>query len=127
MSEDDIAGNDSPPTATSSGVERRGDDDTRVGLSDELTRFQIDLLVAAARLGDGASGQDLKRRILDAWNAGEAAINHGRLYSNLDTLVERGLLRRGTLDRRTNEYRITDTGRAVLTDRRTWLNTSGSV
>jgi DNA-binding PadR family transcriptional regulator len=98
-------------------------DDTRTTLGDELTRFQIDLLVAAARLGRGASGQDIKRRIVAAWGTSEAAINHGRLYSNLDVLVDAGLLTQSVLDRRTNEYRITDAGREVLRDRYDWLAT----
>jgi len=121
MTENDTQDGEASPTDD----QRRNS--TSIGLSDELTRFQIDLLVAAARLGSGTSGQDLKRRIIEAWDVEEAAINHGRLYSNLDAMVEMGLLQRGILDRRTNEYRITDAGQVVLADRHRWTDPSDSV
>ncbi len=35
-------------------------------------------------------------------------LNHSRLYQNLDQLTERGLLRKGKKDDRTNEYATTD-------------------
>ncbi|MFO7907959.1 MAG: helix-turn-helix transcriptional regulator [Pirellulaceae bacterium] len=34
----------------------------------------------------------------------EKEIHHGRLYPNLDTLVEKGLVEKGQRDRRTNYY-----------------------
>jgi DNA-binding PadR family transcriptional regulator len=42
----------------------------------------------------------------------EPGINHGRLYPNLDTLVEKGLIEKGERDRRTNFYRTTRRGGA---------------
>jgi len=50
----------------------------------------------------------------------ETEIRHGRLYPNLDTLVGRGLLEKGEIDRRTNFYALTDEGRDVLERRREW-------
>lgn len=47
-------------------------------------------------------------------------INHGRLYPNLDTLVEKGLVEKSTIDKRTNGYEITDRGRRELEARREW-------
>jgi len=122
MTEDETVARASHPPADGSADEQQAEGSS-IGLSDELTRFQIDLLVAAARLGEEASGQDLKRRILDTWTDGDTAITHGRLYANLDKLVDRGLLQRGSIDRRTNEYRITGAGQRVLADRRQWLQT----
>jgi len=42
---------------------------------------------------------------LDAYY--EQEINHGRLYPNLDDLVNKGLLEKGELDKRTNVYTVT--------------------
>ena len=48
----------------------------------------------------------------------ESEINHGRLYPNLDTLVDKGLLEKGSKDRRTNFYTVTRRGRRELEYRR---------
>ncbi|WP_101297840.1 PadR family transcriptional regulator [Halegenticoccus soli] len=82
----------------------------------DLSGFQRDLLYVIAGF-ENPSGQDVKEeleRYLDE------EINHGRLYPNLDTLVERGYVEKGQIDRRTNSYRITDSGRQQLQDRREW-------
>ncbi|OVE84425.1 PadR family transcriptional regulator [Natronolimnobius baerhuensis] len=82
----------------------------------DLTGFQRDLLVVIAGL-DRPSGQTIKTNIeTDA----DIDINHGRLYPNLDTLVNRGLVEKGQLDRRTNYYAITDAGREELQERESW-------
>lgn len=49
-------------------------------------------------------------------------INHGRLYPNLDALVEKGLIEKGKLDDRTNVYTLTQRGRRELEARREWEN-----
>ncbi|AEH38797.1 PadR family transcriptional regulator [Halopiger xanaduensis] len=82
----------------------------------ELTGFQRDLLVVIAGL-DQPSGQTIKENIED--DAG-TDINHGRLYPNLDTLVNQGLVEKGQLDRRTNYYEITDDGEEALQERESW-------
>jgi len=82
----------------------------------ELTGFQRDLLYVIAGAAE-PSGQDIKEE-LEKYYPNE--INHGRLYPNLDTLVDKGLVEKGELDRRTNYYEITDQGRSYLTDRREW-------
>ncbi|RKD95104.1 PadR family transcriptional regulator [Halopiger aswanensis] len=82
----------------------------------ELTGFQRDLLVVIAGL-DQPSGQTIKENIED--DAG-VDINHGRLYPNLDTLVNQGLVEKGQLDRRTNYYEITADGKEALQDRESW-------
>jgi DNA-binding PadR family transcriptional regulator len=44
------------------------------------------------------------------------------LYPNLDTLVEKGLVNKGELDRRTKFYELTKRGRRELEARREWEN-----
>ena len=44
----------------------------------------------------------------------------GRLYPNLDTLVEKGLVEKGEKDRRTNVYTVTKCGQRELEARRDW-------
>jgi DNA-binding PadR family transcriptional regulator len=82
----------------------------------ELTGFQRDLLYVIAG-ADQPSGQDVKEE-LEQYYPNE--INHGRLYPNLDTLVNRSLVKKGEIDRRTNYYAITDEGHETLVDRRGW-------
>jgi len=83
---------------------------------DDLTGFQRDLLYVIAG-ADQPSGQDVKEEI-EEYYASE--INHGRLYPNLDTLVNKEVVEKGQLDRRTNYYAITDPGFKAIQDRREW-------
>ena len=50
----------------------------------------------------------------------EQEINHGRLYPNLDDLVNKGLLEKGELDKRTNVYTVTQRGLREIEARREW-------
>ena len=87
----------------------------------DLSKFQIRVLAvlnAAEREEEDLHGLGVRER-LEAYYGIE--INHGRLYPNLDTLTEQGLVERGEKDRRTNWYAITDDGRAVLVDETAWL------
>jgi DNA-binding PadR family transcriptional regulator len=84
----------------------------------ELTGFQRDLLYVIAGF-DRPSGQQVATE-LEAYQGEE--ITHGRLYPNLDTLVEIGLVEKGQLSRRTNYYALTDDGAATLRARRAWEN-----
>ncbi|EJN60097.1 helix-turn-helix transcriptional regulator [Halogranum rubrum] len=81
-----------------------------------LTGFQRDLLYVIADLKQ-PSGQSVKEAYEISSNA---EISDARLYPNLDTLVEEGLLEKGNLDRRTNFYNITERGVEALGTRRTW-------
>ncbi|SER35832.1 PadR family transcriptional regulator [Natrinema salaciae] len=83
---------------------------------DDLTGFQRDLLYVIAG-ADQPSGQDVKGEIEQYYSND---INHGRLYPNLDTVVEKDLIEKGQLDRRTNYYAITDDGERAIADRREW-------
>lgn len=83
----------------------------------ELTGFQRDLLTVIAGL-DKPSGQTVKEEIEKEIDE----VNHGRLYPNLDAVVENGLVEKGQLDRRTNYYTLSETGREALQNRRQWEN-----
>lgn len=72
----------------------------------DLTGFQRDLLFTIYQL-DGSFGLDIKSQIESKY---DVEINHGRLYPNLDQLIEDGLVEKGTIDERTNSYEITDKG-----------------
>ncbi|WP_255170052.1 PadR family transcriptional regulator [Natrononativus amylolyticus] len=100
---------------------RKRTDSNQPALAHELTLFQIDLLVAVRDLEATTppSGSDLKDALEDALGK---EINHGRLYPNLDTLVEYDLVEKGTLDRRTNTYELTANGRGVLNHRTVWVS-----
>jgi DNA-binding PadR family transcriptional regulator len=82
----------------------------------DLTGFQRDLLYVVAGL-ENPHGLAIKDELEDYY---EGEIHHGRLYPNLDTLVEKGLLEKGEKDRRTNAYSITQRGRRELEARREW-------
>ncbi|MDZ7729842.1 MAG: PadR family transcriptional regulator [Natrialbaceae archaeon] len=82
----------------------------------DLTGFQRDLLYVIAG-ADQPSGQNVKEEVEKYYNS---EINHGRLYPNLDTLVNKELVEKGQLDRRTNYYAITDDGHQRIEDRREW-------
>ncbi|QCW04554.1 PadR family transcriptional regulator [Natrinema pallidum] len=81
-----------------------------------LTGFQRDALESIAlleRADETCYGLAIKHRLEPQYGD----VNHGRLYPNLDTLVERGLVEKSTLDKRTNQYALTDDGRGLLRQR----------
>lgn len=83
---------------------------------DDLTGFQRDLLYVIAG-HDQPSGQDVKED-MEAYY--DTEVNHGRLYPNLDTVVNKELVEKGQLDRRTNYYEITDEGLQMIEERSEW-------
>lgn len=83
----------------------------------ELTGFQRDLLYVISDR-DRPSGQELKEEI----TAYVGDVNHGRLYPNLDTLVNHGLVIKGQHNRRTNYYHISEQGSQLIRNRRRWEN-----
>ncbi|MFB6170276.1 MAG: PadR family transcriptional regulator [Haloarculaceae archaeon] len=82
----------------------------------DLTGFQRDLLYVVAGL-DEPHGLAIKSELEEYY---ESEIHHGRLYPNLDTLVDKGLIDKGQRDRRTNYYTLTQRGRRELMARREW-------
>ncbi|ARS88723.1 PadR family transcriptional regulator [Natrarchaeobaculum aegyptiacum] len=82
----------------------------------DLTGFQRDLLTVIAG-EEEPHGLAVKEELEEYY---ESEIHHGRLYPNLDTLVDKGLVEKGTRDRRTNVYTLTRRGRRELEARREW-------
>lgn len=77
-----------------------------------LAGFQQDLLYAIAGLDD-PHGLALEEYY-------EKDIHHERLYPNLDTLVNKGIVDKSAIDRRTNVYTLTARGRREVAARREW-------
>lgn len=82
----------------------------------DLTGFQRDCLYVIAG-SDSPHGLAIKDELNDYY---EGEIHHGRLYPNLDTLVDKGLVEKGTRDRRTNSYTLTRRGHREIEARRDW-------
>ncbi|WP_122090911.1 helix-turn-helix transcriptional regulator [Halalkalicoccus subterraneus] len=85
----------------------------------ELTSFQRDSLWIIAGLSD-PNGVTIRDE-LEAYY--DTAIQAGRLYPNLDTLVNKGLAHKDEVDGRTNAYTLTDHGHQVLDARCEWIGT----
>ncbi|MFC4549353.1 MULTISPECIES: PadR family transcriptional regulator [Halorussus] len=97
---------------------------------DDYTRFQIDLLTVIAgyetgqyqnnrHSGECPHGLAIKDELDDRYQ--DTEIHHGRLYPNLDTLVNRGLVEKAEHDRRTNQYQLTNAGWKFLQQRAEWM------
>ena len=82
----------------------------------DLTGFQRDLMYVIVGL-DEPKGLAIKDELESYY---EKEIHHGRLYPNLDTLVEKGLVAKGTIDDRTNSYSLTDRGYREIENRQEW-------
>lgn len=81
----------------------------------ELTEFRYALLFILAEGSDFGLG--LKRRLQQYYGV---EINHGKLYPNLDALVDAGLVEKSERNKRTNDYLITPDGLEVAVDRVGW-------
>ncbi|MFB6222517.1 MAG: PadR family transcriptional regulator [Haloarcula sp.] len=86
------------------------------GIAKELTAFQQNILVILAE--EPRYGLAIKRE-LEAYYDDE--VNHGRLYPNLDDLVEMGLVEKSELDKRTNQYSLTGEGKEAVLDQLGWV------
>ena len=82
----------------------------------ELTSFQRDLLLVVNGLSD-PKGLEIKDE-LEMYYNGE--IHHGRLYPNLDTLVEEDFVKKTARDERSNQYKLTEYGAIHLKKRWRW-------
>jgi len=81
----------------------------------DLTAFQKNILTV---LGEEARyGLAIKRELEEYYGQ---EVNHGRLYPNLDDLVNKGLVEKSELDKRTNEYALTDDGFDAVVDDLEW-------
>ena len=82
----------------------------------DLTAFQQNILAILAE--EPIYGLAIKRE-LEAYYGSE--VNHGRLYPNLDDLVGLGLVEKSELDKRTNQYELTDEGHDVVLSQIEWV------
>ena len=82
----------------------------------DLTAFQRDLLFTIAGLDD-PKGVEVKESIERYYGT---EIRHGRLYPNLDSLVEKALVKKGQYDHRTNKYVLTSRGQRQIKSRIEW-------
>ncbi|WP_435175704.1 PadR family transcriptional regulator [Halorussus sp. AFM4] len=115
---------ETPTTEERTGTKKNDFEFTDDEVSDvDLTEFQVHCLFAIrgfetgrytrTRGTKGAYGLDIKRTLeRDEWYGEE--INHGRLYPNLDGLVDKGLLEKAELDKRTNTYDLTEAGSKLI-------------
>jgi superfamily II DNA or RNA helicase/DNA-binding PadR family transcriptional regulator len=84
----------------------------------QLSGFQRDLLALLADM-ESPKGLEIKEKLEQYY---DEEIHHGRLYPNLDTLCEEGLIVKNSLDERSNAYELTSLGTAFLQERRDWEN-----
>jgi len=82
----------------------------------ELTGFQRDILYCIAAM-DGPYGLKIKQKLE---NTTSMEVNHGRLYPNLDSLVESGYVNKEPKDKRTNLYLLSEQGKELIKRRRQW-------
>jgi DNA-binding PadR family transcriptional regulator len=82
----------------------------------DLSAFQRDILWILSHSGP-LKGLAIKAKLQEYYDEN---VNHGQLYPNLDELVDRGLVKKGKRDQRTNEYKLTAAGKQALSRRRTW-------
>jgi DNA-binding PadR family transcriptional regulator len=81
----------------------------------DLTEFQKNVLTVL--VGDAKYGLEVKEA-LERYYRDE--VNHGRLYPNLDKLVDEGYVEKRARDERTNEYVLTDEARDEIRDDILW-------
>ncbi|WP_227379816.1 PadR family transcriptional regulator [Haladaptatus halobius] len=82
----------------------------------DLTGFQRDLLYVVKGLND-PHGLAIKDDLEGYY---DKEVHHGRLYPNLDALVDKGLIEKSEKDRRTNIYTLTQRGQREIEARRDW-------
>ena len=88
----------------------------------DLNASKRDLLVEIYQM-DQPSGQDIRDR-MEAEH-GEN-VKHGRLYPNLDDLVDYGLIDKGEQNLRSNYYQITNDGRRLVEDTARYFESIGA-
>lgn len=82
----------------------------------ELTGFQRDILFVLGGLG-ASQGAQLKRELE---RSRYSSILPGRLYHNLDVLVDRSLVLKRDGAGRANEYQLTPEGRSSIREHSEW-------
>jgi DNA-binding PadR family transcriptional regulator len=87
-----------------------------------LTEFQRDILIILSN-GIEMKGLSVKDELEKYY---ENTIHHGRLYPNLDKLVDKNLVDKFELDNRSNGYRLTQTAEQLLENRLAWERAKSS-
>lgn len=87
-------------------------------MEDKLNQFQWNVLWTIAGLDYEPHGLAVKEALEEEY---DSEVHHGRLYPTLDSLVDDGLLEKGEKDKRTNVYKITDTGTELLHKKQSWI------
>ncbi|MDL0127106.1 PadR family transcriptional regulator [Halobacterium salinarum] len=82
----------------------------------DLTDFQKRILAVLA--DNSRYGLAIKRELEDYYGK---EVHHGRLYPNLNDLATKGLVDKSELDKRTNEYALTERGRRAIQADVRWL------
>lgn len=91
-------------------------DTSSSAIEHDLTAFQQAILAILSE--EPRYGLAIKRELEGYY---ESEVNHGRLYPNLDNLVEMGLVEKSELDKRTNEYALTEAGHDAIVHRLEWI------
>ena len=86
-----------------------------VSIARDLTAFQQNILVILSE--EAMYGLAIKRELESYY---DAEVNHGRLYPNLDDLVEAGLVEKSELDKLTSQSERTEAGRKAVLDHGNW-------
>lgn len=86
------------------------------GIAPDLTAFQLKILFVLAE--EPRYGLAVKRELQNYY---EGEVNHGRLYPNLDELIGMGLVEKRELDKRTNEYSLTEAGFRTIYGEMDWM------
>jgi DNA-binding PadR family transcriptional regulator len=89
--------------------------DETAAVAPALSTFQRHILVIIAE--KPRYGLAINRELENYY---ETTVNHERLYPNLDTLIEQGLVEKRQRDRRTNEYALTETGYDAIITQLAW-------
>ncbi|WP_136715826.1 PadR family transcriptional regulator [Halorientalis salina] len=90
--------------------------DGKMDVARELTAFQQNILAILSE--EPRYGLAIKRELESYY---DSEVNHGRLYPNLDDLVEMDLVEKSELDKRTNQYALTEKGHDAVLDQLGWV------
>ena len=81
----------------------------------DLSAFQQHILTVLSE--KPRYGLAIKRELESYY---DSEVNHGRLYPNLNDLVERDFVAKSELDKRTNQYELTEKGYNLLLGELDW-------
>ena len=81
-----------------------------------MTDFRWKALYVIAD-AEPVKGTKIKAKLEDYYGT---EVNHGRLYPNLDTLVDMGLIEKRKRDKRTNEYLLTELAESAIAHQQQW-------